>query len=183
MKKNLLGLLAVCALVFTACNKDKDVEVKSLESEIAGEYYHLTVPVSGYDIEVTETLEKVDDSEYYTNGIIEYRKDGDLLAKVDFGDGTNDAVATKEKDGEKDDIDLTQKDEDGDGEKDKDDYFKKVVVEPIVKADDCDYITSGIIKYYKDGEWLATVDYGDGTCDNEAVKETEEGFYTFTLDK
>ena len=178
MKNNLLGLLVICAFLFSACNKDKDVEVKSLESEIAGEFHNLTVPVSGYDIEVTEALEKATDSEYYTTGIIEYRKDGDVLATIDFGDGTKDAVATKEKDGDKEDIDLTQK---KDGEDKKDD-FKKVIVEPLVKADDCDYITSGIIKYYKYEEWVATINFGDGTCDNEAEKETEEGFYTFTLD-
>ena len=61
--------------------------------------------------------------------------------------------------------------------------YKKVIVEPIIKSDECDFIVSGIIKYYKvkSGDWVATVDFGDGTCDDIAIKTTDEGDYTFTI--
>ena len=72
---------------------------------------------------------------------------------------------------------------DNDKYKGKDSKYKKVIIEPIIKSDDCDYIVSGIIKYYevKSGDWTATIDFGDGTCDDVAIKTTDEGDYTFTI--
>jgi hypothetical protein len=42
---------------------------------------------------------------------------------------------------------------------------------------------AGIIKYYevKSGKWVATIDFGDGDCDDQAVKTTKNGDYTFSI--
>ena len=83
-----------------------------------------------------------------------------------------------------DDGEDHEDDEDED-DKDEEDYYTltKVIVTPLVTTADCTYIVEGIIKYFdEDGKWLATIDYGDGTCDNIATKETYEGVETFNLD-
>ncbi len=58
------------------------------------------------------------------------------------------------------------------------------IIEPIVKTEDCDYIVSGVIKYYEceGGDWVATVDYGNGECDEWASKVWDGGSKTFSLD-
>ena len=69
---------------------------------------------------------------------------------------------------------------------DKDDYdkkgeykdkesFEKEIVEEIVKSEDCECIVSGVVEYYEDGNLTATVDYGNGTCDEVATKTTADG--------
>ncbi|MCH2045156.1 MAG: hypothetical protein MK212_13655 [Saprospiraceae bacterium] len=76
-------------------------------------------------------------------------------------------------------------DDEDEDDKDEEDYYTltKVIVTPLVTTADCTYIVEGIIKYFdEDGKWLATIDYGDGTCDNIATKETYEGVETFNLD-
>ena len=48
-------------------------------------------------------------------------------------------------------------------------------MKPLIKSEDCDYIISGIIKYYsKTGKWVATIDFGDRTCDEWATKTTAD---------
>ncbi|NRA11712.1 MAG: hypothetical protein HRT57_07145, partial [Crocinitomicaceae bacterium] len=67
--------------------------------------------------------------------------------------------------------------------KGKESEYKKVIIRPLVKTDDCNYIVAGIIKYYsvKDGSWAATIDFGNGTCDDIAVKTTVDGETTFKV--
>ncbi len=60
--------------------------------------------------------------------------------------------------------------------------FKKVITDPLVKVDGCDYIVAGVIKFFKKDKWVATIDFGDGTCDEWATKTTEDGVETFSLD-
>ena len=173
MKKFLFGLLAVS--LFFSCGKDKDeFDKESFEEEISQEIASMTLPEAGFNITVTEALTRGEDSEYYTDGKLEYIKDGELLATVDFAVG-DDKYAGAYLNGEEKDIDLS-KESDG-----KDSDYKKVVIEPIVKTEDCDYIVSGILKYYKGGVWTATVDFGDGTCDDIATKETADGTFEFTI--
>ena len=80
-------------------------------------------------------------------------------------------------------FDLKKDDTYYDGKKSK---YKKVIVEPLVKSDDCGYIISGIIKYYdyNSGAWVATIDFGDRTCDEWATKTTADSNeeYVFSLD-
>lgn len=173
MKKTILSFTLIAGIALVSCNKEKVEE--NFTTEVSSEVETLRLPESGYEMNVTETLTK-NSGDVYTSGIIEYTKNGNILATFDFGSGTDDKTAKYEKDGSTYDCNLEK-----DG-KDKKDY-KKVIIEPIVKSDDCGYIVSGIIKYYdyKSGDWVATVDFGDGTCDDIAVKTTNDGDYTFTV--
>jgi len=179
MKKTILSLTLIAGITLVSCNKEK-VE-NNFTTETSTETETLRLPESGYEMNVTETLTK-SSGDVYTSGIIEYTKNGDVLAKFDYGSGDEDDKANYVKDGKTYDCKLDGK---GKGKKKFKKKFKKVVIEPIVKSDDCEFIVSGIIKYYdyKSGDWLATVNYGDGTCDDIAVKTTEEGDYTFSLSK
>ena len=49
------------------------------------------------------------------------------------------------------------------------DSWTKQITEPLIKSGACKYIVQGIIEYTVNGEIAATLDYGDGTCDNVAV--------------
>jgi hypothetical protein len=59
--------------------------------------------------------------------------------------------------------------------------YEKKIVKPLKKTDGCDYIVAGTIEYYKKGKLIAVVDYGDGTCDNKATKETGGETYEFEI--
>ena len=54
---------------------------------------------------------------------------------------------------------------------------------PLVKIDGCDYIVEGKIEYIKDGTVVATVDFGDGQCDDIATKTVDGKDYEFKLNK
>ena len=101
------------------------------------------------------------------------------LQTVDYGDGNHDAVATKTVNGVTEEFGLEKLCTDTETKK-----YYKIIIEPIVKTNDCDYIVAGVIKYFKceGNEWFATVDYGDGTCDDIAYKEWDGGSKEFSLD-
>ncbi len=174
--KNHIKAIAALSLFhlafFAACEKEKWGNCKNdYEFEDADVY----LKVSNYESKIISPLEKPADFEYYTKGTIEYSQSGTALATVDFGDGTKDTWAVKTVDGNSGNIDLAKKG--------KPSEYEKVIVKPLVKIQGCDYIVEGIIKYFKNGEWAATVDYGDGTCDEWAVKEWEGGSKKFSLAK
>ena len=54
--------------------------------------------------------------------------------------------------------------------------FTKTIVEPLVISDDCDCIVSGVVKYTATDRsgTRASVDYGDGECDDWAIVKTCE---------
>lgn len=62
-------------------------------------------------------------------------------------------------------------------------FQNKYIYEALVFDEECDCIVAGKVKYLKDCQTAALVDYGDGTCDNIATKtlcvngkcETEAG--------
>jgi hypothetical protein len=62
--------------------------------------------------------------------------------------------------------------------------YTMVVVSPIVKVANCKYIVQGIVEYYDDNNnLLATIDFGNGTCDEWAVKSfPNKPDYTFSQD-
>ena len=66
---------------------------------------------------------------------------------------------------------------------DKNDKYTKVIMEPLVKSDDCQYIVAGIINFYDidTGDWIATFDYGNGSCDEFILKTTTDGDFTFSM--
>ncbi len=67
-------------------------------------------------------------------------------------------------------------------EGDKEKYYK-VITEPIINIEGCDYIVSGMVEFYsyKDDTWLASIDFGDGTCDEWATKFWDGGNKVFSL--
>ncbi|MFT5600509.1 MAG: hypothetical protein ACI9N1_000744 [Flavobacteriales bacterium] len=179
MKKNikLLGTFAVLGLTFASCMKSSNLKGNFTE-EISTETTQLSLTTSGYEVTETSPLQLSSDG-CYTAGVLEYTKAGVVLAVVDFGSGTE-TEAAAQVNGVNSILELKKDDSKYKGKKSK---YKKVVLRPLVKSDDCDYIVSGIIKYYdsKSGDWLATVDFGDGTCDDEAIKTSDDGDYTFTV--
>lgn len=173
MKKTVLSLTLIAGIALVSCNKEKVEE--NFTTEVSTETETLRLSESGFEMNISEELVK-GSGEVYTSGIIEYTKNGNVLATFDFGSGEDNKTAQYEKNGTTYDCSLEK---DGKGKKD----YKKVIVRPIVKSDDCGYIVSGIIKYYdyKSGDWVATVDFGDGTCDDVAIKTTKEGDFTFNV--
>jgi hypothetical protein len=171
LKLTTLTLAAVAILNFSSCNKSEITDefsdlVNTQESD-------LTFEESSYEIS-TENLSNTDNSTYYTEGVITYSKNGTELAKVDFGNGAKDEDYSIKKDGVKKDYKLKKADKYN---------FEKVIVQPIVKTTDCDYPTSGIIDFFKEGEWVATINFGDGTCDEFATKTSAKGVETFNMNE
>ena len=173
MKKKFLGLSLLATLVLISCDKKDVMKGTDFSTEVSTEEAQITLPTSNFERRtvITPTSEGTD---YYTSGRIEYQSNGEVIAEVDFGNGTIDSKATLLIGEEETKIELDKKDC---KVKCKKSEYKKVIVEPIVKSRDCDYIVSGIIKYYslKTGELSATIDFGDGTCDDVAVKIDEQG--------
>ena len=61
-------------------------------------------------------------------------------------------------------------------------YTKNILI-PLEKIDGCDYVVKGKIEYIKNGAVVATVDFGDGHCDNIATKTVDGVDHEFKLDK
>ena len=53
-------------------------------------------------------------------------------------------------------------------------YYKEIV-EPLIKKWDCPWIVSGIIETTIGDVVVSTLDFGDGTCDNLAIRTDENG--------
>lgn len=176
--KNTGNIIAIFTLslmvIFTSCakkdNYDKSDEAFKLEEadlEFVGD--------GDFEKVITNPLIKLDDCKYIVAGTIEFRKDGVVIAIIDFGDGTCDNIATKTVDGETTEFILEKKG--------KENKYKKVVVEPLVKIEGCEFIVSGIVKFYEGDKWVATIDFGNGTCDEWATKTWDGGSKTFSLRK
>jgi hypothetical protein len=180
MKKTLFSL-AILSIALASCKKEKN-GVDDFSRELSLEAAQITLPNSGGEMNVSQTLIQSSSSDYYTAGELEYVQNGVSIAKVNFGQGEENSLAELTKDGNVSSFDLKKDESYYDGKKSK---YKKVIVEPLIKADDCNYIISGIIKYYeyKSGAWAATIDFGDGTCDEWATKTDADGnVNTFSLD-
>ena len=59
-------------------------------------------------------------------------------------------------------------------------YSKNILI-PLERIDGCDYVVKGKIEYIKDGAVVATVDFGDGECDDIATKTVDGKTSTFNL--
>lgn len=171
-------LLLFSFLILISCTKET---IKTdFTDELSNEEAQLVLPSSNFSMEVLETL-KADCHDYYVEGKIEYKLEADQVAVVDFGDGESDSKVLVIKGESESEFDCNQKECYYKGKKSK---YKKIIVEPIVKTEDCQYIVSGIIKYYEisTGNWVATIDFGEGTCDDIATKTTSDGeLITFSL--
>ena len=182
-----LHLIFFSILVFIfGCNssdlskKEGKVSEENIDYTVSeGDY--INVKSSNIDNKKTYTknilipLEKIDGCDYVVKGKIEYIKDGAVVATIDFGDGECDDIATKTVDGKKYTFNLRGKR--------KSSRYKKNILKPLVKIDGCDYIVEGKIEYTKDGAVVATVDFGDGQCDNIATKTVDGVDHEFKLDK
>ena len=61
-------------------------------------------------------------------------------------------------------------------------YTKNILI-PLEKIDGCDYVVKGKIEYIKDGAVVATVDFGDGECDDIATKTVDGADKEIKLNK
>ncbi len=176
-----LALFAVSvALIFTACKKeDGSSKDGSLDDAVKNQEAEITLNGAGkFDKVITKPLVKITGCDYIVEGTIEYQMNGTVVALVDYGDGTCDNLATKTVDGVTTEFKLDGK------EKGKGWEYDKVIVQPLVKIANCDYIVSGVIEFYKDKTiWVATIDYGNGICDEWATKTWDGGSKVFSMKK
>ena len=181
MKKTLFSL-AVLSITLISCDK-KNNTTDDFTRELSLESAQIILPTSAGELNITEPLGLSSTSDYYTTGELEYIQNGEVAAKVNFGQGEENSLAQLTKDGTVSNFELKKDDTYYDGKKSK---YKKVIVEPLVKSEDCGYIISGIIKYYdyNSGAWVATIDFGDRICDEWATKTTADSSeeYVFSLD-
>ena len=61
-------------------------------------------------------------------------------------------------------------------------YTKNILI-PLERIDGCDYVVKGKIEYVKDGVVVATVDFGDGECDDIATKTVDGVDHEIKLNK
>jgi len=170
-----LIIFSVLILLFGCSSSDlSDKEEKASEenfdlSAAEVDYINISSSKTGskntYTKNILIPLERIDGCDYVVKGKIEYVKDGSVVATVDFGDGECDDIATKTVDGKTSTFNLR-------GKK-KSSRYKRNIIKPLVKIDGCDYIVEGKIEYIKDGAVVATVDFGDGECDNIATKTVD----------
>ena len=169
--KKLAFIATIATFLLTGCSKE---EIDKSDLDFGDEESVMTLE-SGYTANVVSAIEKPADYEYNTKGIIEYSKNGTVIAILNYGDGTKDVWAKLNKNGNQEDVDLSAKKKDA--------KYKKVITSPLIKIEECDYIVAGTIKYFEDKDWVATVYYGDGTCDEWATKIWKDGSKTFSLQK
>ena len=182
MKKTILSIAIISMTVLSCEKEDANKLVSTLGGEISQEPVQITLVNSGGEINTPETLVLSDDGDYYNEGSIDYIQNGQKVAQVNFGNGENNSLAALKINGEESEIELKKDESYYNGKKSK---YKKVIVEPLVKSEECEYIIAGIIKYYdyKSGDWVATIDFGELECDEWAVKTTADSQdpYTFSL--
>ena len=182
-----LHLILFSILVFIfGCNssdlskKEGKVSKENIDYSVSeGDYINVkssnTDNTNTYTKNILIPLEKIDGCDYVVKGKIEYIKNGTVVATLDFGDGQCDDIATKTVDGKEHTYNL--------GGKKKSSRYKKNILIPLVKIDDCDYIVEGKIEYIKNGTVVATVDYGDGQCDDIATKTVDGVDHEFKIEK
>ena len=166
------------AFIFTACNKENASSKSSEDADMlkSASYEEAILVLKGdFKKTITKPLVKIEGCKYIVEGTIEFSKEGEVIAIIDFGDGDCDDIATKTVDGKTTEFSLKE----GEGIE----WYYKVISEPIVKLEDCDYIVSGVIDFYskKDDSWLATIDFGDATCDEWATKIWNGGSKQFSM--
>jgi hypothetical protein len=177
MKTNVLLIASLLvATAFTSCRKE-EMNKGNMISELAGIHQIVTVPTNNFDRIEAEALNQPNSDAPYTAGTIEYHVDGAVVSRVVFDEaGPQHAMHYDVAGGTSNTVSLQHEDS-------KDSKWKKVIVEPLVYSDECGYVVAGIIKLYEidGGEWVATFDYGDGTCDDLINKDTADGNDDFSM--
>ena len=165
MKKTVL-IIAIAAAGLTSCKKENQ-GTDNMVAYAARYGQTVIVPSTDFEVEEASTLTRADENSTYNSGELVYKVNGNEAARIDFDHG-NDLQALVTKDGMSETVSL------GEGDQgDKKDYVKKII-EPLVYSEECGYVVSGIIKFYKEETWVATFDYGDGTCDDLIAKTTAD---------
>lgn len=162
-------------LTFIACNKE-DTSEKEFDYKDALTEQEADIILKGdgqFEKVITKPLMKTDDCKFIVAGTIEFRKNDAVVAVIDFGDGTCDALATKTVEGET--FEFSMKKKAG--------KYDKIILEPLIKTEDCQYIVSGIIQFVSGDKILATIDFGEGECDEWATKTWEGGSKVFSMAK
>lgn len=163
-------------VIFSSCNKKSYSDKDSFEEEYKYQEEVLIFDNDDkYEKVIVSPIVKLDDCKFIVAGIIEYHKGDKVIAVVDYGDGTCDNLATKTVDGKTYEFELDSKGSD--------DKYNKVITEPIIKLDDCIYIVAGIIELYEGDKWVASIDFGDGICDEWATKTWDGGSKVFSMAK
>jgi hypothetical protein len=254
-------LITALGMMLYSCSSETEDPALDAVSEAVNEVESFKLAESGFTVEGTESLAGAYD-DMYTEGMLQYRKNGAVLATVEFGNGTDANMARLSMDGSVSDIALDRPHDgphrhgcfrfvfpltyimpDGstitgdsreeihelfhawyeahpdvaerpelqfpveiifrhrdepvtienrmqlrrafqscrdlpgwDGHCDR--RFIRRVVLPLVRTDDCGREpVAGIIKYFKcrTHEWVATIDFGEGQCDDLALKITADG--------
>lgn len=178
--KNLFRVFALFTIslvfVLTACNKEKTTVENDIDYKTLSQQEDFVIEGNGrFERVITKRLIKPDDCRFIVSGTIEYRMNGEVMAIVDFGNGTCDNIATKTVRGKTTRFKLDANKGDSN--------YRKVITEPLVKLEGCDYIVSGIIEFYKDETWVVTIDFGDGECDEWATKTWDGGSKVFSMAK
>lgn len=189
MKKTIFTtIILVLVLALTGCKKGKyNSKGGSMTEEAAALGYMIEVSTSDFSEVEKSALMRSDENSPYTSGTLEYVENGSVTATIVFNgkEATcSDKKGTKQFGTEVKDCNKKEcKKKDC-----KKTYYKKVITSPIVKSSECQYIVKGIVKFFdaKTGEWLATFDYGDGTCDDLIDKTSKDkkggtDVYTFSM--
>ena len=106
MKKALLSIAVITSLGMVACNKE-NIE-STIFDEISSEEESLTLPESDFTITETEPLGDVVDDRY-TSGILEYAKNGEVLAVVDYNLQEDEEVSIIKEEGDTSKCDMKKK--------------------------------------------------------------------------
>lgn len=168
-----LSFLLLCAIAisFTSCSKNATEKVDLLYEAVSEPS---TVELSQANFTTKSNgLIKAKDANYYEAGTMEYVVNDVTEATFEFKAGGQGSL---NKNGHQSAKSLKGKSSKA--------TYNKVIVSPIVKVANCDYIVQGIIDYYDDkNNLVATIDFGDGTCDEWAVKSfPNKADYTFSQD-
>jgi hypothetical protein len=178
MKKFMISVASLGLITMFGCQKSvEEADSFDFASEALMESAMVEVQTSDYEKTVVDKIKQEFDGTV-SEGTFEYTENGVKVAVVSF-DGDSAIV--------RDSLDRPRKHKcKGKGKRPKGpkgEYadYDKVIVDPIVHSQSCDYPVAGIIEFYDNGVLIATIDFGDGTCDDLATKTTDDGTTTFTL--
>ena len=101
----LLTLMAAVSLMLFSCSKEETDPALDAVKEAVNELESFKLAESDFTITETETLGGTFD-DMYTDGILQYSKNGEVLATVEFGNGTDANWARLTHDGVVTDIPL-----------------------------------------------------------------------------
>jgi len=164
-------LILFTSTLFFSCQKDIQ-KTDDLFSEVVAEDATIILSQEGFTT-TSNGLLKATDASYYEAGTMDYVVNGTTEASFEFNSGGEGQLTMS---GNKSIKNLKGKS--------KKNIYHKVIVSPIVKVKGCDYIVQGIIEFYDDNKTLlATIDFGDGTCDEWAIKSfpnNSKPDYTFS---